>query len=170
MVQGRRRVGKWLLSTETSRHDGSKIVSLTLLAETETKTGHRPKLFLVCRDVGLQAYIVTGRQVRLERSEPNGTGYAMATIRLDRDEQDQGEQFQEEMMVSKDRTAMRFESPISFSKSLLTKKWMDFDFLPSDEITWTTTTFDVSGNEDAIGLVRRACKWWRSRGPLTAPR
>ncbi len=130
-----------------------------MLAETETTTGRRPKLFLVCRDIGPQAYIVTGRQVRLKRSGPNGTGYATATIRLDQDDQDRSEQFQEEMRVSKDRTAMRFASPITFSERLFTKKRMDFDFAPSDETAWTTATFDVSGIEEAIGPVRRACQW-----------
>ena len=98
-------------------------------------------------------YIVVGMSAEPERVGRSGAYFTNVTFQLDG-----RRMFREEMRVAMDGRRLYFASSKEFSQKLFGRDLLWFEFTPADGQP-TTTTFNVSGFEEAMKPVRKSCGW-----------
>lgn len=147
-------VGEWKVSTDTSRFDDSKSITLVLSAR-EAITGwlnktYRPSLILRCREKRTEAYINFGMSPNVELGLHN---QATLQFRIDKNSP-----FKVIASKSTDGEALFLPDAIGFSKRILGAKELLVRFVPFNASP-QETSFPVEGLANAIEPLRETCKW-----------
>jgi len=144
-------LGKWLVSSETSAIDDTKIVYLSLDAESPIRAwigNPTPTLVLRCAKNELNAFVSTGTTV--EKANFDDTRVS-ARIRFDKDEPQQVT-----MGISTDDDSLFFLNAADFINQAINHETLAFEFTPYN-VTATETEFDIHGLYDALPPLLDAC-------------
>lgn len=145
--------GRWETSTSTSKVDDSKIVALSLTAESPVKGWlkvHTPDLMLRCQSKKTEVFIITGMAPNVEYGKSDE-----ATITLRFDKEPAVKYIASE---STDKEALFVPNAIALMRKMLTHKRLLFQFVPFNSSP-QETEFDLSGLDKAIVPLQEACGW-----------
>ena len=134
----------------------NKANDYSLKAETRIEGpiySFRPALHLRCRDSDMHGYVEVGMEAVPDRVGRSGARFTDAIFQID-----DSRAFREEMRVSQDGNRLYFHSSVAFSKKLLGKQQLTFQFTPLNADS-TSAEFDVAGFEEAVATLRKNCKW-----------
>ena len=145
-------VGKWRVSTETSKVDDSTNVFMRVKADAEVQKSRLwsgyPELWIMCRENTTSFFVSYPFFITTDK--------AYVTYRYDKDRA-----ASRNMNMSTDYKAFGLwsgGSSIPFVKRMFAKRRLLIRVTPHGESA-VTSEFDISGLSEAIKPLRKACKW-----------
>lgn len=154
---------RWQPFTQTDKMDDSHVVGVKVIADEDVKTMYgrmyRPRFWIGCQKNTTQAYFDVGTVLSTETrawESDSAYGYTNGTplrLRLDKDKP-----LSNFGNTSTDGSSAFLTNPIPILKKMIGRTTLLVEYTPMAGAP-QTATFTITGMEEAIVDLRKACRW-----------